>query len=146
VQGARAPHARLLAKWLDFPPTLRGVPVTVTLTRETDREIWQRDFGGHRFRTTQSHDVPRSLVIERFGPLAVQPAITTEDDGATLRNVAVGWSAFGLPMPRKFRPGGDITESLDAKGRFIFDVHVTAPLYGRLAHYHGWLVAGQALR
>jgi len=61
-----------------------------------------------------------------------------EEDG-NLRIQTGGWSIFGLTLPKFLKPGGDVYETQDEHGRFIFHVDLEAPLLGRLCKYHGWL-------
>jgi len=46
---------------------------------------------------------------------------------------------FGLPLPRALLPLSVARESVDAEGRFRFDVRLSLPIFGLLAHYRGWL-------
>jgi len=52
-----------------------------------------------------------------------------------------GWSFLGIPLPPFLRPGGDVYETQDAEGRFVFHVDLKAPIFGRLCKYEGWLEA-----
>jgi hypothetical protein len=36
-------------------------------------------------------------------------------------------------------PSSEAYETVDADGRFRFDVKLTLPFFGLLAHYRGWL-------
>jgi hypothetical protein len=46
---------------------------------------------------------------------------------------------LGVPVPKVFRPQSDAREFVDEQGRFNFDVKITLPFVGLLAHYRGWL-------
>ena len=81
------------------------------------------------------------LVIERFGPIAIQLAVLVEDGRQVLKTV--GWSFLGIPLPKILLPGGDVFEH-DADGRFNFHVDLVAPIFGRLVKYEGWLAEVKA--
>jgi hypothetical protein len=130
--------ARLVARITGFPPAGERVPVTVTLTRSGSRELWQRDFAGHRFASVQvlGSGAGEGLLVERFGPLAFAMAVVVED--GRLRLIQRRWSAFGIPMPRWLLPRGEAYEH-DAGGRFNFHVDVVLPFVGPVVGYRGWL-------
>jgi len=60
-------------------------------------------------------------------------------EGAKLRYVVRCWSAFGLPLPRRWGPSG-VTYEFDDGGRFGFDVEIRHSLAGLIMRYKGWLV------
>ena len=139
VTRGRNPLSHIVAAIVGFPKSGEDVPVSVTVTPDATGELWSRDFGGQKF---QSHHSPGKgkwtrHITERFGPMAVHMAIL-EDDGK-LRIQTQGWSFLGLPLPKFLRPGGDVFETQDDQGRFVFHVDLTAPIFGRLCKYHGWL-------
>ena len=52
------------------------------------------------------------------------------------------WVFLGLP--RFLAPRSDTREYQDEQGRFRFDVRLSLPLIGLLAHYRGWLMPEKA--
>jgi hypothetical protein len=132
-------RARLAAALFGFPRAGSDVPVTVTFTRRGDAEIWQRDFAGRIFRSTQEAGAGRSeaLIVERFGPLAIGLAVVIE--GARLSLIVQRWSVLGVPLPLWLGPRSDAHEHA-ADGRFHFDVALSHPLTGLIVRYRGWLV------
>jgi len=138
VARGRGLLARIIARVMGFPPAGMDVPVTVTMTRSGDSEIWQRDFAGHRFASTQYLGTGRNegLLVERFGPMAFAMAVVVEDGRLSL--IQRQGSAFGAPLPRWLLPTGEAYEH-DADGRFNFHVDIALPLAGRVVGYRGWL-------
>ncbi len=133
----RGPHplARLIAALFRFPKAGTDIPVTVTMERRGDKELWTRDFAGTRF---ASHLTPAGPdeVHERFGPFRFRIALTENPAGFGME-VTRG-SCLGLPIPRALLPRSE-TEERVANGRFTFDVRLSLPLAGLLVHYRGWL-------
>ena len=139
VTRGRNPLSHLIATILRFPKASPDVPVKVVLTKDGDKEIWERFFGGKRMFSTQEAGRGKQsrLVIERFGPIAVHLAILVKDGQQILKTT--GWSIFGIPLPKALVPGGEVFEH-DADGRFNFHVDMIAPIFGRLVKYEGWLI------
>ena len=140
VTRGRNPLSHIVAAVVGFPKSAEDISVSVTVTPTEAGETWTRDFGGQRFSSHHSLGKGRWArhVTERFGPMAVHMAILEED--GKLRIKTRGWSIFGLPLPKFLRPGGDVFETQDAEGRFVFHVDLVAPLFGRLCKYEGYLV------
>ncbi len=138
VTRGKNPLSHIVALLLGLPKASPDSPVRVVLTKDGDKEIWERYFDGRRMVSTQESGRGKQsrLVIERFGPIAVHIAILVEDGKQILKTT--GWSIFGLPLPKFLLPGGEVFEH-DAEGRFNFHVDLVAPLFGRLVKYEGWL-------
>lgn len=100
-------------------------------------EVWTRDFAGQRFDSRLSIDRDGEL-REAFGPFSFTLAAAGNADGLSLPISA--WRVFGLHLPRLFMPSSsEAYETVDADGRFRFDVKLTLPFFGLPAHYRGWL-------
>ncbi|RJF88883.1 DUF4166 domain-containing protein [Oleomonas cavernae] len=141
VDGAANPLGRLVARLFGFPPTLADVPVRVTIARDGRGERWRRDFGGHLF---SSHLRPDGGggVVECFGPFHFPLRLTPTPGG--LRYDIAGWRLGRLPLPGFLEPRIAVEETIDAQGRFHFDVALSLPLVGRMVRYRGWLEADEA--
>jgi hypothetical protein len=100
-------------------------------------ETWQRDFGVRRFYSRLA-PLRRGAVSEHFGPFGFDLALEAASDGLRLR--VVGWRLGRLALPLFLAPRSDAVESVDAQGRFCFDVPIALPLIGRLVRYQGSLV------
>jgi uncharacterized protein DUF4166 len=139
VERGRGWLSRLAARIAGFPPAGANVPVRVSFTRQREREIWRRDFGGIIFSSAQEPGRGRDdrLLVERFGPFAFGLALVL--DGDKLRLVTRRWSLFGLPLPAAWAPRGDAYESAQ-DGGFHFNVAICHPLTGLIVAYRGWLV------
>jgi hypothetical protein len=132
-----------LAGWIvGFPAAGANIPVEVVFRLRDSREYWQRNFGGHRFMTTQEEGRGRNerLVCERFGPLNFAMALVFDD--GRLRLVPRCWSAFGIPLPHALAPRINAYE-FAKDGRFHFHVEIAHPLTGPIVGYRGWLVPRQ---
>ena len=138
VTRGKNPLSHIVATLLRFPKASPDIPVKVVLTKNGNKEIWERYFDDKRMVSTQEAGRGKQsrLVVERFGPIAVYLAILAEDGKQVLKTT--GWSIFGIPLPKFLVPGGEVFEH-DADGRFNFHVDMIAPIFGRLVKYEGWL-------
>ncbi|MBB4098590.1 DUF4166 domain-containing protein [Sphingomonas kyeonggiensis] len=126
--------AWLVGRMMGFPPA-GDHPLHVAFSARHGKERWTRDFGGQAFSSALSQ--VGQGVAERFGPLRF--AFDLPSDGEGLRMVLRGWTAFGVPMPRRLGPRIAAREWQE-DGRFRFEVGVSLPLLGEVVHYAGWLV------
>lgn len=127
--------ARSIAKVFGFPPTGRDVPVTVSINRDGGCETWIRNFSGRRF---HSRLALRSRgVVECFGPFQIRLGL--DPTGCTLTMPVKGWQLGAVPLPGFLAPRSETREYQDREGRFRFDVRISAPVVGLIAHYRGWL-------
>ncbi len=129
--------SRLAGALMRFPPAGQNVPVTVTMERQGETELWTRVFGVRRFRSRLSRPRRGPGLIERFGVLSFRIALKVEG-GRLLYPVVQGW-CLGLPLPRWALPVSRTAEAVDAGGRATFDVELSHPLTGPIIRYRGWL-------
>jgi len=120
----------------------RSVPLRVAVERGGGAETWTRIFGSRRFRTRLTLKGHR-LVEESVGPFAFDLALGTGSGSVSMP--VSGWRFFGLPMPCLLAPVSEALEYEDAEGRYCFDVKLSMPFGGLLAHYRGWLRPGAAV-
>jgi hypothetical protein len=139
VERGKGLLARLAAAIVGFPPAGDDIPVQVTFRLNGGRELWQRNFAGRRFESTQEEGQGRSarLMCERFGVLSFVMALVIEAE--RMRLVMRRWSLLGLPLPLWLAPRIDAYEYVEA-GRFRFHVEISHPLTGLIVRYRGWLV------
>lgn len=132
--------ARLLCRLLRLPEAGRDLPLTVSVERGEDAagayESWTRNFAGRRFRSRLDLDRGGDL-CESCGPFRFSLAPEAGPNGLALP--IAGWSLFGLVLLRMLAPRAEALEQVDEDGRFRFDVRLTLPYFGLLAHYRGWL-------
>jgi len=133
VERGRNLFARLMARVARFPPA-GTYALHVAFAEQNGRERWTRDFGGHVFSSELSEK--QGLAIERFGPMRFGFALEAAADGLTMQ--LRRWSVLGLRLPLFLAPRIAARE-WEADGRFHFDVRLSFPLIGRIAHYTGWL-------
>ncbi|SFC27966.1 protein of unknown function [Bosea sp. CRIB-10] len=130
----------LICRVFGLPAAGTELPVTVSVSRgdslDENCEIWTRNFAGQRFQSRLSVDRNGEL-REAFGAFSFTLAAVGNHDGLVLP--IAGWRVFGLPLPRFLMPSAEARETVDADGRFRFDVKLTLPFFGLLAHYRGWL-------
>ncbi|MGL4322277.1 MAG: DUF4166 domain-containing protein, partial [Paracoccaceae bacterium] len=126
--------ARVVAAVMRFPPEAEDVPLTVTMDRRGEAEVWTRDFAGRRFRSTlRLHE---RQMTERFGLLTFAIDLHVQD-GALHYPVTKGWCC-GIPLPRWSLPRSDTVEGSDGP-RTTFDVSLSLPVIGPVVRYQGWL-------
>lgn len=130
----------LFCRLFGLPAAGTELPVTVSVTRgdssDDGCEVWTRNFAGQRFHSRLSADRSGEL-REAFGPFSFTLAVEADSQGLALPIAA--WRVFGLPLPRFLMPSAEARETVDADGRFRFDVRLSLPFFGLLAHYRGWL-------
>jgi len=132
--------SRLAGACAGFPPAGDDVPVTVSMLRKGNTEIWQRTFGGHSFRSYLSAaSTPGSgLMRERFGLLSFTIDLGARADG--LSYPVKSARLLGLvPLPAFLRPRSTTAETVDGHGRACFDVRIDLPVGGHVVTYSGWL-------
>lgn len=135
VDGASSRLGRLISRLLTLPAAGEG-PVDVTIENRGGGEVWTRVFRTGIFRSQLTPARPGYL-NERVGPITFELSVWSRSTGFDLivesaRVGPVRLPSFLLPDAR----GG---AWLDEQGRYAFDVHVSAPILGRLVHYRGWL-------
>ena len=140
IDGPVTRLARITAFVFRFPPAGENVELSVSIIPEQGRERWVRRFAGRRFESVLSAATAPGQVIERFGPFRFDLALLTDRSGVTGMAVR-GWRIGRLSLPRALAPGSAASESVDAEGRFCFDVELSLPCgLGRIVRYRGWLV------
>ena len=137
TEGAEDPLGRLIARLVGFPTTRVEHPITVEIVTDGARSRWTRRIGDAPFRSALSNPRPGGRVTERFGPLSFDLILGPSEQGLTYD--VEGWRLGPVPMPRFLAPVSRTSESVDAEGRFVFDVHIALPWGRRLVHYRGWL-------
>ena len=125
--------ARLLTRLAGFPPEGQ-VALTFTIAARDAAEVWTRDFGPHRTRSTLRAGPGRTL-SESFGPFRVTLRPEIADHGLWLRVTAL--HAFGQPCPKWLLPPEVSTEAALPGGGVAFDIRASLPLLGLLIRYHG---------
>lgn len=129
--------ARFAAWVFGFPPASADTPVTVTKTRTSGGEKWQRNFGGRVFCSHCSAASALYRFHERFWPFKFELDLPVDANGLAFV-VRRGWM-FGLPMPRALLPTSESRE-FARDGVFHFDVSLMAPMGGGLiVRYQGSL-------
>ncbi|MGL5010261.1 MAG: DUF4166 domain-containing protein, partial [Paracoccaceae bacterium] len=126
--------AKLIATIMRFPPATADTPLTVTMVREGEAEVWTRNFNGRRFRSTLR--IRHGQMTERFGLMTFTIGLNVRDN--TLHYPVTAGRIAGLPLPRALLPRSDATETADGP-RARFDVALSLPLIGAIVRYQGWL-------
>lgn len=128
--------ARLIGALFRLPRAGRDLPLIVKFIARGKAETWERNFGGHIMRSYLRPDRMPRQIVERFGPVAF--AIRLRWGGARLHYEMMGGRFLGISLPRALLPRSEAFERAE-NGEFRFDVRLSLPLVGLLAHYHGWL-------
>jgi hypothetical protein len=141
--GAETLAGRLLAWLFRLPRGGERLPVRVEMRLTADgREEWRRFWPGVTMRSVLGAPDPGDGTLEEaFGPFRARLRCDVDAEGLTL--TVVGGRLLGVPLPRWLLPRSTARESVDAEGRFAFDVPIALPLIGRVAHYRGWLAASR---
>ncbi len=134
VTRGRNPVARLIARFLGFPPEGEH-PLHVSFLEREARERWTRDFAGTTFQSELSER--EGLLVERFGLLRFGFELPSAAGG--LRMEMKRWWLGPIPLPLRLAPRSPARE-WEEQGRFHFDVPISLPLVGLLVHYRGWLI------
>lgn len=145
VQSATSVVGRFVAWAVGFPPSGKDRPVKVVAERTVPlglastvpAETWTRSFGNRSFASRIAAS-GAGKTSERFGPITFAIGLTA-NDGALLYPVT-SWRIGPLPLPSALAPRSVAREWQDEQGRFNFDVRLSHPFLGMLAHYRGWLV------
>lgn len=138
TEGATGPLAALVAWLVGFPAAQADCEAEVRIEADGERSIWRRRIGGQTFVSVLSRPGEDGRIDEQFGPLSFRLCLTPEGD--RLIYSVEGWRLGPILLPRAVAPRTRTHERLDAEGRFVFDVEISAPLIGRLVRYCGWLV------
>lgn len=97
-------------------------------------------FAGKEFssRLSVDHD---GIFRERFGPLSFEIGLDVLDGEIVMpvRGWAIDTPFGAIPMPLGLAPISQTREFADEHGTFNFDVKVSLPFFGLLAHYRGEL-------
>ena len=136
--------SRLVARVAGFPVRDSICAAEVTIDRCGEEEVWIRRFGDHSFQSYLSAGSDQGLVCEKFGPISISMMLNMDYTGFSLS--IVGWSIWGLPLPRFLAPTTTAQASSDSEGRYRFDTTINWPPVGRLVHYRGWLVPATLAR
>ncbi len=138
ITRGRSHLGNLICRIIGFPPQSDRTPVSVTIERRGDREIWSRNFGGKLFTSVLSPAGGNGagMVRERFGPLSFEIPLKLRDKSLHFP-VSRGWF-LGLPLPHWLLPQSEATE-FEEEGQFQFDVKISFPGLGLLVHYRGSL-------
>ncbi|MEO9460176.1 MAG: DUF4166 domain-containing protein [Lentilitoribacter sp.] len=137
--------ARIVSKIVGFPPAGKDVPLTVSVNRGINHENvmneeWTRNFAGKRFASKLSIDHDKTF-RERFGALSFEIGLDVVDNVIVMpvKSWAIDTPFGAIPMPLRLAPISQTREFADEQGTFNFDVMVSLPIFGLLAHYRGQL-------
>jgi hypothetical protein len=130
VTRGRNPIAQVVTALVGFPKVGQDLAINVKLAVVKSGERWMRTVANRTFTSLQSQPAGRSegLVRERFGPIAADMALIVETSG--LKYVIRRWALFGIPLPLWLGPRTAAIESVDAEGRFNFDIKLWHPFTG----------------
>ncbi|WP_159804336.1 SDR family oxidoreductase [Litoreibacter roseus] len=148
IEGGKWVLPKLLSRFFGFPATGVNIPVTVQVDRSIEedglpRERWTRNFDGTILTSalTRARD---GVFTEKFALFTFDVPVSA--GSGTVKMPVSGFCLGRLRLPRVLAPRSNTVEYQDTEGRFCFDVRLTLPLVGLLAHYKGWLMpTGQHL-
>jgi len=126
TRGAEGLLSRGVARLFGFPGAQRRCVVEVQVQADGERSTWRRRIGDHAFSSVLSHARSGGRVTERFGPFAFDLILTPEPN--RLVYAVAGWRMGPVPLPLALAPRTTTFETLDADGRFVFDVEIALPV------------------
>lgn len=132
---------KILAMIFGFPKPCPDAPVTVIIDRTTSAdgaptEHWTRIFAGKSM-SSELKSGGEGIVTERFAPFTFCLPVAAVKNGLGLP--VSKWRLGRMTLPRFLAPHSDTREYIDDQGRFRFDVRLSAPLFGSIVQYQGWL-------
>jgi saccharopine dehydrogenase-like NADP-dependent oxidoreductase len=136
-----------LIAWLfRLPRSGSDMPVRVEMRSEDDgSETWTRIYPGVTMRSNlRNADSATQQLDEVLGPLSIRLHWKSSEHGLQLETL--GARLFGCPLPDFLRPRSHASETVDADGRFHFDVPIALPLIGTIVHYKGSLKPVELVR
>lgn len=144
IEGGRGFFVKSLARLFGFPDTGQNIPVTIRVDRTISKdgnptERWTRLFADKPMTSVLRHRTDGSFT-ENFPPFTFTLPVRSNRDGIEMP--VSGWRLGWLPLPGFLAPRSETREYQDEQGRFRFDVRLTVPFIGLLAHYRGWLRPG----
>lgn len=133
--------SKIIAKVFGFPAAGDNIPITVTVDHELDKqgqwhERWTRIFAGSSFSSILKIN-PNNQLTECFWPFTFNLGVTANDKQLTMP--VTGWRIGKIPLPKFLAPVSEAIEYENEQGQFCFDVKLSHPLIGLIAHYQGWL-------
>lgn len=128
--------AILIAKLFGFPPTQSDATIKVSMDRQGEQEVWIRHINETAFKSTFTQVVTAGEVYEKFGPVKFKVNLRLDQD--RLHYDLVSARVLGVPLPKFFLPKSNTHERVES-GKFVFDVDVHLPIFGRLIRYTGQL-------
>ena len=138
IEGAQTVLGRIVAKIFGFPSDAKRAALSVSITKNSDAEVWARHYPDRTMRSVIGLvDAEKNLIEERFGPLRFQMRLTGNSDGLDM--IMVGMTLLGIPLPTLLLPQLIATERASADGKHLFNVEIKQWPFGRLVHYNGWL-------
>nr|WP_319383049.1 DUF4166 domain-containing protein [uncultured Roseibium sp.] len=140
VTRGRSAIGGVICRIVGFPPEADDIPVSVTIDRRGDTEVWYRDFGGKPFASVLClrDSSERGHITERFGVMAFDIDLQLAED--RLEFPVTRGRIMGVPLPKAVLPVSEAGE-FETDGRFHFDVRVSLPGIGDLVRYQGFLIA-----
>ena len=131
--------SRLCGAIAGLPPAGERVAITVVIDAVGEGEAWERNFGGHRFRSTLR--AVEGELHERVGPASLRYRLVPQPDG--IRWEFLGMRVLGVPIPAFAAATIDAREAV-RDGAYTFDVRAALPVAGLLVHYRGRLAPAPA--
>lgn len=132
---------KFIAWVFGFPKAGRNVPVSVCIDRKLSRrrcpvEHWTRSFDG-KILSSRLARQKEGRLAEAFWPFTFVLPVQASAD--RIKMPVASWTIGKMPLPRVLAPRSETSEFQDCEGRFCFDVRLSLPVIGLLAHYRGWL-------
>ena len=140
VAIGRSWFSQVCVRVMRLPRDAERISLRVRIERNHRGEKWTRRFGTHEFSSYMAspHDRTAGVIVERFGMLSFRLALNASEAGLSMPIERAYF--LGILLPKWLTPISCTHETVDAAGRFYFDVDIVLPLIGRVVRYRGWLV------
>jgi len=136
MRAARNPLAKLAAFVAGFPQYEGRAAIAISIERDGDGQRWTRHFPRAPF--VSRLQACNGWLCERLGPVEIRFRLHADAQGIVWEPVA--WRTFGVvPMPAFLLRGTKARASVDADGRYRFEVEAAFPVLGFMGSYEGFL-------
>lgn len=135
VKGNQNIISRFIRRIFNFPVPAEVTAVTISISRTTELDKWNRNFGGRKFSSSFAQNNVGKVLSESFGPFYFYFSLSVKAD--RLNWNFERWSLGILPLPKFLGPKIISWEGEGENGGYRFFSEAHFPLLGKLIYYDG---------
>jgi len=135
VKGNQNVISRLIRRIFNFPVPAEITSVTISISRTSELDKWNRNFGGRKFSSSFAQNNVGKVLSESFGPFYFYFSLSVRAD--RLNWNFERWSLGILPLPKFLGPKIISWEGEGENGGYRFFSEAHFPLLGKLIYYDG---------